>query len=190
VRAYCAGRVDRVIEAADDGIENIHRALGAFAFEQLLYLTSDLPFIDAAGVSDFVSRAAGSSVAMALASSDAYDAAFPAAPAHAVTLAGERVANGSVFLIERCAREPLDRVAGRFFSARKSLPRLALLLGPALCLQFAVKRLTIGAIEARAAKLLRVRARAVRDCSPGLCYDVDDLADWAYAHSLACALAE
>jgi len=107
-----------------------------------------------------------------------------------VTLAGERVANGSVFLIERSAREPLEGVAGRFFSARKSLPRLALLLGPALCLQFAVKRLTIGAIEARAAKLLRVRARAVRDCSPGLCYDVDDLADWAYAHSLACALAE
>jgi hypothetical protein len=118
-----------------------------------------------------------------------YDAEFPAAPAHAVTLGHERLANGSVFTIDRSALGPLERVAGRFFDARKSLPRLALLLGPMLCLRFATGRLTVDAIETRARSILGVDARAIRDCSPGLCFDVDDLADWTYAHSLALARA-
>jgi hypothetical protein len=187
VRAYCAGRVDLVVDAADDGVENIRRALTAFDFEQLVYLTSDIPFVDGPGLADFVARSDGSAVTMALGDADTYDAAFPAAPPHAVSLGRERLANGSVFTISRAALEPLERVAGRFFRARKSLPRLALLLGPVLCLRFATKRLNLAAVEARAQQLLGVSARAIRDCSPGLCYDVDDLADWAYAHSLALA---
>jgi molybdopterin-guanine dinucleotide biosynthesis protein A len=187
VRAYCADRVDVVIDAAEDGVENIRRALHAFSFERLVYLTSDLPFVDGDGLRAFVQRADGAAIAMALANADAYDATFPAAPSHAVSLGGERLANGSAFVIDRSALAPLERVAGQFFNARKSLLRLALLLGPALCLRFATKRLTISAIEARARTVLGVDARAIRDCSPGLCYDVDDIADWTYAHSFALA---
>jgi hypothetical protein len=105
VRAYCAGRVDRIVDAAEDGVENIRRALGAFAFERLVYLTSDIPFVDGPGLADFVARSDGSAVTMALGDADAYDAAFPAAPPHAVSLGQERVANGSVFTIAQgCPR--------------------------------------------------------------------------------------
>jgi hypothetical protein len=187
VHAYCAGRVDLVVDAAEDGVENIRRALTAFDFERLLYLTSDIPFVDGPGLADFIARSDGGAVTMALGDANVYDAAFPGAPPHTVTLGKERLANGSVFAISRPALEPLERVAGRFFRARKSLPRLALLLGPALCIRFATKRLSLAAVETRAQRLLGVSARAIRDCSPGLCYDVDDLADWAYAHSLALA---
>lgn len=187
VRSYCGDRVDIVIDAAEDGVENIRRALHAFPFERLVYLTSDLPFIDGNGLRDFVTRGTGTAVAMALANADAYDATYPAAPSHAVSLGRERLANGSVFALDRAALAPLERVAGQFFRARKSLLRLAMLLGPVLCLRFAMKRLTIAAIEARARSVLGVDARAIRDCNPGLCYDVDDLADWTYAHSFALA---
>ncbi|GAC1422705.1 MAG: hypothetical protein NVSMB5_16310 [Candidatus Velthaea sp.] len=189
VRAHCAHQVDVFINAADDGVENIRRALHAFPqFDRLVYLTSDIPFVDGAGLQDFVDRSRGLALTMALASGDMYDAAFPAAPPHAVTLSGERIANGSVFVIDRSALESLESLAGRFFKARKSLVRLAALLGPVLCLRFALRQLDIGAIEGRARSMLGVDARAIREASPGLCYDIDTLADWAYAHSLALAL--
>jgi hypothetical protein len=38
-------------------------------------------------------------------------------------------------------------------------------------------------IERRAARVLGLNARAILDAAPGLCYDVDELADWTYAHS-------
>jgi molybdopterin-guanine dinucleotide biosynthesis protein A len=190
VAAHCADRVDCIVDAAPSGAENIRRALRAFAdAERLVFLTSDLPFIDGPSLAAFVERSRGAALTMALAPSDAYEAEFPGAPMHQVILAGERYANGSAFVIDRCAFAAVERIAGRFFDARKSLPRLALLLGPSLSVRFVVRRLRVRDIEARAQAVLGISARAVRDAAPGLCYDVDDIADWTYAHSLASASA-
>jgi GTP:adenosylcobinamide-phosphate guanylyltransferase len=184
VAQYCAPRVECMVSAAPSGTENILRALRAFPdAERLVFLTSDLPFIEAAALAEFVARSRPAALTMALAAADAYTAEFPGAPPHVVTLGGERFANGSAFVIDRSAIAPLERLAGRFFSARKSLPRLALLLGPALCLRFASGRLRLADIEHRASAVLGVAACAIVDAAPGLCYDVDDVADWAYAHS-------
>jgi molybdopterin-guanine dinucleotide biosynthesis protein A len=186
VRAHLEGRVERAIDADDDGVENIRRALHAFPnAERLLYLTCDVPFIDTPGLDDFVRRSHGVPLTMALAGAAAYEAMFPAAPLHTVALAGERVANGNAFLIDGSAIAPLETVAGRFFHARKNLARLALLLGPALCLRFACKTLRIADIERRARQVLGFDVRAIRDAAPGLCYDIDTVADWAYAHTFA-----
>jgi GTP:adenosylcobinamide-phosphate guanylyltransferase len=185
VAHHCGSRVERVIDAAPSGTENIMRALRAFPdAERLLFLTSDLPFIDAAGLSGFLERSASAELTMALAPGAAYIARFPGASPHLVRCGRETFANGSVFCIDRAAIGALERVAGSFFSARKSLARLATLLGPALCLRFIFRRLTITDIEQRAATVLGVRARAIVDAAPGLCYDVDDQADWTYAQSL------
>jgi molybdopterin-guanine dinucleotide biosynthesis protein A len=188
VADYCASRADIIVAAATDGGENILRALRAFPqAERLLLLTSDMPFIDAASLSVFIERSRPSALTMALAPAAAYAAEYPAAPPHSVTLGGQRFANGSAFVIDRAAIAPLERLAGRFFAARKSLPRLGALLGPALCLRFALGRLSIADIERRAGNVLGITARAVVEAAPALCYDVDDIADWTYANSLAAA---
>lgn len=180
--------VDRTIPADPSGIVNIARALDAFPDAALLlYLTCDLPFLTTAALADFVARAAGAGVAMALADADAYAAEYPGAPVHSVALGGERIANGSVFLIDGAAIGPVRTTAGRFFAARKSLPRLAMLLGPALLAKFALRRLRIADVEARARTVLGADARAVRNCAPSTCYDIDSLQDWTYAHSFALA---
>jgi hypothetical protein len=190
VTEYCAGRIDRALPASADGKRNIALALRAFpAAERLIFLTCDLPFVEAGALQAFIDASAPFAVTMALAPADAYAAAFPDAPPHTVSLARERYANGSVFVIDRSAVDAVERVAGRFFAARKSLLRLATLLGPALCLRFVAGTLRIEDIEGQAERLLRVRARAVRNAGPGLCYDVDDVRAWAYAHSLAQAQA-
>ncbi|HTD34098.1 MAG TPA: hypothetical protein VK665_10585, partial [Candidatus Elarobacter sp.] len=89
------------------------------------------------------------------------------------------------FVIAPEAVAPARALATKLFAARKSLPKLALLLGPALCLRFALKRLTIGDLEAFGRRRLGVPVGAVRGCDPGLCYDVDTLADYEYALSHA-----
>ena len=181
VRAHLAGRGLRVIEAAPDGGANVLLALDAWPAERFVYLASDLPFATAGGVRDLIARSDAAAVAMALGGADAYAARFPGAALHHVALRGERVANGSAFAFGPAAIAPLRALATRFFGARKNLFALATLLGPALCWRFATRRLEIAEIEAYATRKLGVPVVAVRGCDPGLCYDVDGLAEYEYA---------
>jgi len=181
VRTHLAGREVRVMDAALDGRTNVLRALDAWPGERFVYLTSDIPFASAAGLRDLIARSSDFALTMALAGVGAYEARFPGAPEHSVVLGGERVANGNAFVIAPAAVEPVRAFATKLFDARKSLPRLALLLGPALCLRFVMKRLSIADLEAYGRRRLGVAVGALRDCDPGLCYDVDSLDDYRYA---------
>jgi len=129
----------------------------------------------------FLSASAGYGVTMATASAAAFTAAYPGAPPHLTSLAGERISGGSVFFMARAARVPLRAVAGRFFEARKSALAMARLLGAPLLVRYFARRLRVAAVEQRAQAALGVRAGAVRDADPGLAYDVDTLADYRYA---------
>jgi CTP:molybdopterin cytidylyltransferase MocA len=185
VREHLAHSGARVLDAAEDGSTNVLRALGAWPGERFVYLTSDMPFASAAGVRDLIARSEAFALTMAVADVPAYEARFPGAPEHSVALGGERVANGNAFVIAPEAVEPARALATKLFEARKSLVKLALLLGPSMCLRFATKRLTIEDLEAYGTRKLGVRAGALRGCDPGLCYDVDVLADYEYARAHA-----
>ena len=184
VRAHLAGRDVRVIDAAADGGTNVLRALDAWPGERFVYLTSDLPFASADGVRDLIVRSDGFALTMALADMDAYETRFAGAPEHSVALGGERVANGNAFVLGPAAIGPARALATSLFDARKSLLKLALLLGPVMCLRFALRRLTIAELERFGERRLGVRVGAVRGCDPGLCYDVDTLEEYRYACAL------
>jgi CTP:molybdopterin cytidylyltransferase MocA len=185
VLAHCTGRVDRAIAAAADGGENARRALRAFPGEDLLYLTSDVPFVDPQGLRDFTLRAEGAAAAMPLADPLAYAARFPGAPDHVMSLGPERFASGTVFVLRAAVLTKIEALAAAFFDARKSAWRMAGLCGPALLARYAFGRLRVRDVEARATRVLAAPVRAVRDASPGLCYDVDTLAEWEYARARA-----
>lgn len=178
-------RVDggvRVIAADDDGSRNILHALDAWpAGDDLLFATCDLPFARDADLRAFLTAAAGYDLCLPLATATAYEAAYPGAPPHVTVLGRERIAGGSVFFIGSHARAPVREVAGEFFRARKSALAMARLLGGALLLRFIVRRLRVADIEHRAERVLGVRAAAIRAAAPGLCFDVDTLADYRYA---------
>jgi CTP:molybdopterin cytidylyltransferase MocA len=181
VAAHLAGTAARIIAAADDGATNVLRALDAWPPGDLVFTASDLPFVRAADLAAFLAASRDCDLTMPLAAGAAYEAAFPGAPPHVTALGAKRIANGSVFFIAAAAREPLRAVAGRFFDARKSLIGMARLLGPALLLRFLVRRLQIADVERRAQQALGIEAVAIRDAAPGLCFDVDTLADYRYA---------
>ncbi len=122
---------------------------------------------------------------MPLARAQSYDDAFPGAPLHATNLGGERVVNASLFYFAPGVASRVLAVAQQLFAARKSSFGMASLLGPALLLRFALGRLRVADVEARAKRRLGLEARAVRDASPALCYDVDTIDDYRYAVDFA-----
>ncbi len=181
VRAHLRGRDVRVLDADAGGGTNLLRALDAWPNERFAFLTSDMPFATGEALHDFVARSEPFGLTMALAGCTAYESRFPGAPEHAVMLGGERVANGNAFVLAPESIAPARALATRFFAARKSLPKMAMLLGPSMIARFALKRLRIADLEAYATRRLGVAVAAVRGCDPGLCFDVDTLEEYRYA---------
>jgi len=180
VRASGA-QIDLFIPEAPSGAQNVHLALSAFGDEGLIYLTSDLPFLSGAHIRAFLARTPPASLGIPLAAADDYERQFPGSPEHATVIGGERISNGSVFLVPPGAAPLIDSMAQKLFDARKDLLAMAVMLGPGLLLKFALKRLTIADIERKAASLLGFSAVAVRDCDPELCFDIDTFEDYRYA---------
>ena len=183
VRVHLAGTAVTVIDAAADGRTNVLRALDAWPGERFVYLSSDLPDVTAPGLRDFIDRSEPFALTMALADAAAYAVRYPGAPPHEIALRGGRFANGSAFVFGTEAVGPARAFAVRAFAARKNLLALSRMLGPALVLRYLTRRLRLSHIEAYARRTLGVAAAAVRDCDPGLCFDVDTLDDYRYACS-------
>jgi CTP:molybdopterin cytidylyltransferase MocA len=172
----------RLIPAAEGGATNVALALDAWPpGDDLLYLTSDLPFAAAADLRAFLDASDAYDLTLPLAEAATYEAAYPGAPPHVTALGGERVANGSVFFIRSAARANVRAVAGTFFTVRKSAYGMARLLGTALLWKYLIRQLRIADIERRAERVLGVRAAAIRNAAPGLSYDIDTLDDYRYA---------
>lgn len=182
VRAACAGDVDtRVIPASDDGAQNVLRALHAWPHDDgLLYLTSDLPYVNGPAVADFVQRAAGN-LAIALVEAEAFALRFAGAPGFGIDIGRERVVNGGAFFVPPGGALRVTELAMRFFGARKHPWRMARLAGPDLLWRLLFNALSISVLERRAERLLGLNVQAVRKCAPELGFDADELAQYRYA---------
>jgi molybdopterin-guanine dinucleotide biosynthesis protein A len=181
VLAHCAGAIDEGFDETPTGEGNLRCALEAARDDALLFLTSDMPFVDGTTLAEFLARCDGADVAMPLAEAPDYEAAYPDAPAHLTSIGSERVAGGSAFFIGPGAAPRIVDVATRLFAARKSAWAMAVLLGPGLLARYALRRLRVVDIERRAERVLGLRACGIRQASPALCYDIDTLEEYDYA---------
>ncbi len=183
VRDAVMGRVEAIVDGAETGAKNVVRALRAWPEDgqSLLYLTSDMPYIDGRALQDFIDRSPRDALTMPLASFDAFSARFPESPPFGISLGGERVVNGGVFHIPAGASERVAAIAADFFDARKAPWRMASLAGPALLLRFAFARLRLENIESRASEVLGCPVKAIRNAAPELAYDADTVDEFRYA---------
>jgi len=140
-----------------------------------------MPFIDALALRALLQRVPSDALALPLTDCADFERRFPSAPPFGVELAGERVVNGGAFWIPPYGAAKIEAFAVRFFNARKSVPRMAALLGPLLCVRFALRRLSIEVLERRAHHVLGIPARAIRGASPDIAYDVDTYEEYVYA---------
>lgn len=182
VRDVCGGHVERAIDDGGSGGANLRRALRAWPDERpLLYATSDLPYVDGASVRAFVEQLSPETLALPLATHEAYVARFPEAPPCGIALAGERVVNGGLFWLPAGSRARIERVAVALFDARKHPFAMARIVGPAILLRALLGTLSVELLEARARERLGIPARAVRDSRPELAFDADTVAEYRYA---------
>ena len=187
VRAACGARVERVIEAAESGTANLVKALRAWPDDgrPLLYATSDMPYVRAEHVAEFVARVPPGNVALPLAEHAAFVQRFPDAPPAGIVLGGARVVNGDVFYIPAGSFAAVEEVAQRFFDARKNPWQMARLVSARIALRYLFKRLSIAHVEGHAARVLGVPTTAVRGCAPELAFDADTFADYEYVRAHA-----
>jgi GTP:adenosylcobinamide-phosphate guanylyltransferase len=181
VRARCGSLVDEVVDERPEGRDNVRRAIESAGGSALLLMTSDMPFVDAASLATFLEAAAPFDIALPLAEASEYLARFPDAPPHLTKIGSDRVANGSVVWFAPGVADRALVAAQRLFDARKSLIRMAMLLGPALLARYLAGALRIEHIETRAERVLGVRGRGIRNMPPELCFDVDTDDDYRYA---------
>lgn len=183
VRHSVDGAVEKVVDDAGTGAKNVLGALDAWPDdgEPLLYLTCDMPYITAPALNQFLTRVPSDTLAMPLTEIDDFVARFPGAPPFGITLAGSCVVNGGVFHIPPGATARIRSFATALFDARKAPWRMATIAGPMLLLKFALKRLSIEELEARAQKVLGMNVAAIRNAAPELAYDADTVDEYRYA---------
>ncbi len=186
VQAACGSLVDRFIHEEESGAANQRLALRAWdEGEPLLYLTSDMPFLDARALLRFSANAPPDALCLPLTEFADFERRFPDAPPFGITLAGRRVVNGGAFIIPAGAAGAVERLALRFFDARKNPLRMAGIAGTRLLVRFLARRLSVDDLESRAQHLLDIPARAVRGAPPELAYDIDALPEYEYARAHA-----
>ena len=188
VRRACHDAVDAIIPESVRGSENVIAGLRAWPEdrEPLLYATSDMPYVVPEAVADFIARAPEGRFALSLCEFQAFAQRFPDAPdGFGITLAGERVVNGGLFVIPAGHGERLASLAAQFFDARKQPWRMVRLINLGAVLRFAVGRLSIAHLEAEATRIGGVAATAVRECAPELGFDADTAGEYAYANAHA-----
>lgn len=183
VRAACAARVERFVDEGITGEQNV--ALGLHAWddddEPLLYATSDLPYVTPASLDGFVRYVPAGAIGMPLVEHAAFTARWPQAPPAGITLAGERVINGGVFVLPPGSRDRIAGLAATFFSARKAPWRMASIIGVVPLLRLAAGRLSVAAVEREASRVAGLPCVAVRGCAPELAFDADTVAEYRYA---------
>ncbi len=74
-----------------------------------------------------------------------------------------------------------ERLATTMFDARKAPWKMAGVAGPLVLLRFAIGRISVSALEARAQRVLGVPVAALRNAPPELAYDADTAPEYAYA---------
>ncbi|WP_119319180.1 molybdenum cofactor guanylyltransferase [Capsulimonas corticalis] len=176
--------VDRWIDAAPSGPENILAGLAQAKTPMALVCTSDLPFLQAQSVAAFAERIpADADIALGLVDADEFNRAYhDAPPSTFVTLRGMAPATISGLFATRpktlIDNSDLLRTA---FESRKSQWRSAQLLGPRLTWRFLTRSLALGAVVQRAEAILGCRAAVLEGSAPDLAFDIDAVEDYQYA---------
>ena len=193
-----ATTADVVVEERGGLLENVDAGLAAVARDSLaLVVAADIPLLTSKAVAAFLERALAlnADVAYGVVSKADVTSAYPSARKTFVRLRDGVFTGGNLVLMRQEGFTRVRPVLARAIAARKRPWDLARLFGPATLFGLATGRLEVSALEARAAQIVGIRARAVICHEPEIALDVDrgeDLAvmeGWLIARDAARPLA-
>ncbi len=150
--------------------------------QKVLIVTTDLPFITAAAINDFLDRCPpDADIGVPLIRESDFHKRFPGTTATFVKLKDDSWTTGNIFLLDVKELIKIKPQIDRVFENRKSKAGMARLLGPVFVLKWLTKRLTLVDVEAKIMKMLGCKGAAITDSSPELHLDIDFLDDYEYA---------
>ncbi|HME81951.1 MAG TPA: NTP transferase domain-containing protein [Candidatus Eremiobacteraceae bacterium] len=174
--------VDEWSDERASGEENVIAALRSAGGGRCLACAADLPFVTAGAIAALL-RLVPPDVRCAypIFTRSEFLGAFPGARSSFATLADGEWTGGSILVLDAPLMLRNEALIRRGFAARKNLLTLAALLGPALALRYATRRLTVDDVQARLSALIGGNVMAVRGADPALAMDCDEAADFEYA---------
>jgi GTP:adenosylcobinamide-phosphate guanylyltransferase len=174
-------------------VENIYAGLDATQGELALIATSDIPFVTAESVDDFVAQAtaAGADLVYPVVRLEDCYSRFPGLKRTAVRLKEGEFTGGNMMLARREFMESQRERLARAYALRKSPLKLAMMVGAGTTARLALSVITrqptlsIPELEASISRVLGGTARAVISRYPELATDVDRPSDLAAAEQFA-----
>lgn len=186
LRCWLSQSRERLIPERFEAHENLIVGLEALQhYPRVLYVTSDLPFVTAEAVSQFIEAcSADSAISYAVVRREVFEQRFPNSPSTYAQLKEGEFAAGCALLVDPKALLRHADWIRRVAQSRKSLWRLATLAGGSILWRYVTRRLSIADLERRAQQLLGVRCEAV-ESPPELAYDIDTPQEYTYAQRFA-----
>lgn len=172
---------DAVLPESESGPANIFRGLqwlreknDSQAAHRVLVVPTDLPFLTAAAITDFLDACpARAEVCLPIIRRAAFEVRFPGSGGPYVRLRDGEWTLGCVFLLNPLAMTRNRAHIERIFEARKSQLAMARLLGPLFIARFLCGRLEVAHIQQRCESVLGCTGHAASDCAPELAFDID-----------------
>jgi GTP:adenosylcobinamide-phosphate guanylyltransferase len=172
---------------ADRGgfVENIYSGLEQVHSDNAVISTSDIPFVTAESVDDFVrlARVEGADIIYPIVRVEDCYSRFPGVKRTAVRLNEGSYTGGNIMLVRRAFMEAQRERLARAYALRKSPLKLALMVGFGttfkLALSIAMRKpmLSISELESAISRVVGGKARAVISRYPELATDIDRESD-------------
>lgn len=151
--------------------------------EQVLFICDDLPLLTGAGLQDFLIQCEtlpGNSF-YPLVREELCRKQYPKLHRTFFTLKEGRFTGGNLVLMQSRFIPSILKLAAQVFILRKSPFKLAAFLGPAFCIRFLLRRLSLTDIEKRVSELTGFTAQAILSEYPEVAEDLDQVQDIAAA---------
>jgi molybdopterin-guanine dinucleotide biosynthesis protein A len=174
---------DEIIPEGENGDANLMLGLEAcINSSRVLFAASDLPFLTPQSIGRFIAQCDGEGdFFYPVLTKKEFIEAYPESKILYARLRDGLYTGGCVFMINPSAllanREMIERV----FNSRKSLVKLAGILGWSFVIKMLTRTLSIDDCVKRGSELIGCKCRVVADSPPELAYDLDDINDFEYA---------
>ncbi|NLA59063.1 MAG: NTP transferase domain-containing protein [Firmicutes bacterium] len=168
------------LPAADSMLENIRRGIAALNTKgKILIVTSDIPLISPAAISDFIQRCKEreADIYYPIICRDVNDRQFPGVKRTYVRLREGVFTGGNMALVSPDIIEKCSEIIERAIAMRKNPLQLSRLLGFKFIIKFLLNQLSLREIEARVQDVLHCRGVGVISPYPQVGIDVDKPSD-------------
>jgi molybdopterin-guanine dinucleotide biosynthesis protein A len=177
---------DRWVPEGVSAQENALAGLRTVTSQFALICSSDLPFVEAQHLDDFLLRVpSDAAFAYPIFERQEFLAVFPQGRARFAQVEARHWTGGSVCLVEVRFALANERLIRQAFAARKSPLAMASMLGAGVVFRHLTNSLRLDHILDRLERLTGAKAVAVRGAHPALAMDCDSLADIEYSRNRA-----